>query len=325
MSLNIDELRNEVKRLENDGGGDFLENFVKMPEGEGAVVVRLLPPAPAGMFDRDKSSFYVATRIIRINNKTLHSPNVLVGNRWKGDCPITKYYNWLWRQVDKATSPDEAEKLKSTARSIKPIERYYYNAIVRTQYNSQTNREEHNVGPKILSVGKTLHKMILRAIIGDEGLGEEPLGDVSDATSGRDFKIIKTIKKSGSDEFPEYSQSKFLNASPLGDPDQVSEWMQNLHDLQALRVIKSNEEMKRELQVHLGVVEDNGDDFDPTEFQRPSERRPSVTVNETPAANTTTVESAPKAPAPEQENVVPDSDDDEPMADDAFLNELRSI
>ena len=48
--LDLNQIQEEHQRLKDqDGRGNFLENFVKMPEGKGSVTLRLLPPAAPGM------------------------------------------------------------------------------------------------------------------------------------------------------------------------------------------------------------------------------------------------------------------------------------
>lgn len=317
MSLDIAELRQESSRLKegaNVGGNDFLANFVKFPEGNGVVVLRLLGPATTGMFSRDKSPFYQATRIHRVNNKSIHCLKTLSGSKWGGDCPICDYYNWLWKESEKK-SPEEALRLQAQARAIKPIERYYYNCIVRKEHNEQTGVTLENVGPKILSVGKTLHKMIIRAIVGSEELQEPALGDVTDIKLGRDFKIIKTMRQSGKDSFPNYDTSKFLDPSPLGTPEQVKTWLEAVHDLVSLRSLHEAEELKLDLKKHLGLIpNDTGSGgFDPTEFMMAGADEEPVVRNYEAAAKSPAVTSAVA------------TDGSEPVMDDEFFNQLKNM
>lgn len=270
-ALNMSELFEESERLDAQGSNDYLDNFVRMPEKSGYVVVRLLPPAKG-------KKFYCATRTHKLNKKNVHCPRELVNRngakRWedtdsKQPCPICRYYSDLWRQSeeDNKTS-DQVKELQAEARKIKPIERYYYNCIVRQQFNKNGEKEE-NVGPKILSVGKTLHQRIVRAIVGDEGAGEKPLGDITDMKNGRDFKIVKRLKE-GKDAYPSYDDSKFLDPSVLGTKEQIELWLQNLHELSSLRLLKNMEEMKMELKKYLNLIPDEETGFDITEFQKPS-------------------------------------------------------
>lgn len=265
--LDLNELLVENQRLTDDGQSNFLDNFVQLPQKDGFLNIRLLPPAADGMFNRKKNIFVCKTRLHRVNNKSVHCPRELVntsrGARWQGECPICDRYNKLWEE-SKTKSPEEAERLQQMARAIKPYERFYYNCIVRSTVDPKTNETIKNVGPKILSVGKTLHAKIVQAIVGNPEADEEALGDVTDFKSGRDFKIIVKYVKSGNQMFPNYDASKFLDSSPLGDPDQIENWMKNLHDLTALRVIKSQEELLNDLMIHFGEKDDPAaTSFDP--------------------------------------------------------------
>lgn len=315
MSLDLNELQQEYERTKDDGRGNYLDNFVKMPDGNGHVTVRLMPPAKKGEFGKEKNPFFLATRIHRVNNKSVHCPKDLDNGRWQGKCPICDYYSWLWQESEKK-SPDEAERMQTQARSIKPIERYYYNVMVRQQFNEGTGEVEKNVGPKILSIGKTLHKRIIRAIVGDESIDEEPLGDVTDLKKGRDFKIIKTMRQSGKDSYPNYDSSKFLDPEPLGEPDEVKGWLGELHDIAALRVLKEADELKHELKVHLGLEQDSSSEFDPTEFQTATkEDAPSVT--EETASTAVTVEAKGKEASSE--------DNSKPLADEEFMKDIMNM
>jgi len=327
MGLDIQELIQENERLNTQPGAGFLNNFVKMPDGNGVVVVRLLPPAPKGTFNREKPPFYQSTRVHKLNGRNYQCLKQLEDKRWMGDCPVCRYYNWLWQESEKQ-APDLAEQTQNNARAIKPIERYYYNVLVRQQVNSN-GEVETNVGPKILSVGKTLHKRIITAIVGDKELNEDPLGDVTDLKTGRDFKIIKTMRQSGREAYPNYSDSKFLDVSPLGDPDQVKEWLANLHDLAALREngLLEYEPLKHQLKVHLGLEKDEDSEFDPTEFQggsatqedSGSEVEATVTVTTTTKAEEPAPEAAPEAKAE------PEVSESKPLSEDDFMAQIQGI
>ena len=138
-SLDMAELMGESERLSSEGGADFLSNFVRMPEGNGFVTVRLMPPAKG-------KKFYCATRTHKVHGKNIHCPRVLVGGtngnaRWmdedpKKPCVICKYYNELWKESERKEGKEKAD-LEKQARDIKPIERYYYNCIVRSQVNPE--------------------------------------------------------------------------------------------------------------------------------------------------------------------------------------------
>jgi hypothetical protein len=291
------ELQQENDRLTSSGNRNFLQNFVNMPKESGAVVVRLFPPAKQGAFNREKNHLYCLTRIHKVNGKSLHCLRVLTNDRWMGNCPVCEFYNKLWNDSKKMNQM-EAEKLQAQAREIKPIERYYYNVLVRQQLNEQTQEVEKNVGPKILSVGKTLHAMIIKAFTGNKELDEKPLGNVADPKAGRDFKIIKEIKKSSApgQSYPSYNSSKFLEPSPLGSMDEIGKWMGNLHDLAALKFLKPAEEMSHELAIHRGLIPSEGTSYNPTDFQKTSVAATVVSTEE---------------------------DGDASLSDDDFMSELR--
>ena len=113
MGLDLSKLRGENRRLKSPaGGGNFLDNFVRMPEGEyGVVTVRLLP-TPGAVHD-----LYCVTRTHKINDKNLHCPMELTENNsggfsWTGMCPICKHYSGLWKQSD-SMAPDDAAQVQA--------------------------------------------------------------------------------------------------------------------------------------------------------------------------------------------------------------------
>lgn len=314
MNLDLGSLQNEYKSIKSNeaSGGSFLENFVRMPEGKGSVTLRLLPPAPEGTFDRPKNPFYLVTALHRVNGKSIHDPREYVNGKWVGKNPIVDYIRHIWKESEQAP-PAERDRLQSLYRQLKPIERYYYNVIVRTE-TSEDGTVKHNVGPKILSVGKTVHEIILRGILGDKEMNQPRLGDVTDFKTGRDFKLVKTIRKSGDNTFPNYEASHFLDESPAGDPDDCKRWMSNLHDLVALRVLKSPEELEHELMVHLGLKQES--DFDASKYKSKSSDSSSVAVAE---------KAAPKAEKVQVVEEETTSSDDDDVADQDFLEELRKL
>lgn len=306
MTLDLGSLQSDYKGLKSAEGtsGSFLENFVRMPEGKGSVTLRFMPPAPAGAFDREKNPFYLTTALHRVNGKSLHDIREYVNGKWVGKNPIVEYIRKIWKQSEQA-APAERDRLQNLYRQLKPVERYYYNVIVRSE-TSGDGTVKNNVGPKILSVGKTVHEIILRGILGDKEMNQEQLGDVTHPQNGYDFKLVKTIRKSGDNSFPNYEASHFLEQSPAGDPDDWKRWMANLHDLSALRVLKTPEELENELKIHLGLKQETDDDFEQqTQVQEEKISVPSVEV-----------ESKDEAKVEEGE---------EEMADKDFLEELRKL
>ena len=310
--LDLQELQGETDRLASQEGSGFGKNFLKLPDGKCVVNIRLLPPAAKGKFDREKSSLFQRTRLHMINGKAFHCPRELQEDGWfKGPCPICEYYTLLWKQ-SKSKSPEEAKHDQTIARQIKAIERYYYNCIVRAETDPETGKTVENVGPKIYACGKTMHAKIITGIVGSQEEDEPGYGDVTDPVNGRDFKIIKGIKKSPDGTYPEYDKSKYMDVSPLGTPEQVEKWLEELHDLAALRVVKSYDDLLHQLRVHFGIEKDETIGFDVSEFNKGGTSKSTVTVQKNADAD---------------DDVSSDDDDtgvDTSVVEDDFMKDLES-
>ncbi len=309
MGIDLNAIRSEYQRIESAGQSNFLDNFVPMPEGEGSVVIRLLPPKGEARLP------FIATRTHKLNGKNIHCPCNLVNNKWQGNCSVCNYYRSLWKQSDTA-SDEEAKALQAEARSIKPMERYYWNAIVRTLTNKQ-GVVEHNVGPKIFSCGKQLQSKLLRAMTGDDIVGLEGLGDITDifGKEGRDLRVIKRLVKGGGDEkYPNYNESVFLNPSPAGNKIEVEQWLESMHDLNALRRLLSDEDLAREVRIHRGLEKDPETAYDQHEVEVEEEE---VVVKRPP---TTAQVQRPQA---KKNTFTPDFD--EAMTDEDLLDKLKRM
>ena len=285
-ALDMSDMLEEAERFGNDEEGaagnnkNFLEKFVIMPEKEGFIIVRLLPPAKG-------KKFYCATRTHRLiknekdktkGGRNFHCPRELVTGKggkkyWvdadpKDPCPICMYSRGVWSWVEAAGRESPEGKVHHAEYSrIKAIERYYYNCVVR-HYDKKGNLEKSE-GPKIFSIGKTLHERIVRAVVGDPKAGEKGLGDVSDLVNGRDFKVVKKLRPVTF--YPYYDESKFLDPSPLGDKEQVDEWLANLHDIASLRVLKPTSELDIALQKYTGAIPDDDTTFDMSKYRKKTE------------------------------------------------------
>lgn len=282
--LDLDDIQGEGTRLATKAGAqNFLDKYVPMPKvkpgGTGLVLLRILPPA-------NGKKLYQYTRLHTINGRSVHCPKPLIQGKWDKNtpCPICNYYNSLWAQIDKLEDSGQmelAEKLKQEARSIKPVERYYYNAIIR-KLTDDKGEVHLNVGPRIWSVGKTVHQMIVRAIVGDDT--EKGLGDITHPKNGYDFNLKIEMTSSGKDAFPNYNRSTFArDPSPLGTPEEVAKWVEGLHDLSTLRILKGLDHLKKELAIHRGLIPDdkqqfNVDEFD-AEFRGPASSTTATSVS----------------------------------------------
>lgn len=275
--IDIESIGRDLKRLQQQPQQDKRprsDKFVVYPEKEGVLLVRILPAAPG-------ARFYETVRTHYVNGKTLYCPMVFVGERWKGECPSCMKYNYFFEEAKRAKTKEEAETLRDRGRKFKPTEKNYYNCIVREEYDDN-NKLVYNVGPKVLSVGKKLQQRVLRAIFGDEVAREPRLGNVAHPMTGRDFKIVKRMAKSPDGEWANYDDSKFLDPSALGTPDQIHQWLGNMHDLKALvtDVAKSFDEIQAEVNEYLSKIlgnhgSGNDESFEPRSFA--SERAPERT------------------------------------------------
>jgi hypothetical protein len=333
--LNLAELNDEAERLESQGNQDFLKNFVRMPEKAGYVTVRLLPKAKG-------KNLFCSTRTHKLDDRNVHCTKTLTNGRWidadpKRPCVICKYYNDLWKDIEKlekAGRKKEAEEIKIQARAIKPVDRYYYNVIARSQLNRKTNAPEVDVGPLIYSCGKTMHQKIIRGIVGDPSMKKKGYGDVTNPKTGRDLCIRKRLKGEGKDAYPEYDESDFEDQTPLGNPDQIDKWINSLHDLDSLRVLKTVEEMEVMLEKYLDGEPAQEEQYDISKFRNKRKKAPSLEeqVNAATSTATTTVTAAPPKPTVTATPATPTPvvagtppPEDAAMTEQDFMEELRRM
>ena len=340
-TLNLEEMVSEDSRLNNEGGpsgGNYLEQYVPMPEVKpgqtGSVSIRILPPVSGG-------KLFQYNRTHKINNRSIHCPRPLInGGKWDSsvNCPICEYYSSLWRQIDKIEKQHgkecpEAQPLKEEARNLKPIERFYYNAVVRSMVVD--GKELKNAGPRILSVGKILHAMIIRAIVGNQGDPDSKLGNIADLKSGYDFIIRKTVTL-GSEGFPKYDSSGFArNPSPAGTPEEIGRWAETLHDLTKLRNPRDIDYLEKELAIHRGLVQDETESFDADSFDAKWKGKNSDEVQEVAKKSTTKVTVTVPEGVPSSKNKKVSEDvvekatetktEDMAIEDEEFLKELESM
>ena len=327
--IDINEIRQEAKRIGSEGNGgadsEYLQKFVKMPDRDGFVLMRFLPK-------KKGQRLYCITRIHTLTNpttnqkKTYHCLREPVdtdkGKQWRGDCIICKYYSDLW-QKSEGMSGKEQENMQNKARELKPVERYYYNVIVRSETDYKTKSTQTNVGPKIYSCGKQVHAKIVRAILGDEAAGEKELGDITHPTTGRDFRLVKKVVKSGNKEYPNYDFSKFEDQSPAGTPEELENWLNNLNDLSSLRKVKTQEELKHALRVHTGMIVEGDSSGELDEFYaKPSVQVAAKSAPESVVSGADSIREEVFSSKKAAKDVI---GEDESLADDDFLKQLDNI
>lgn len=218
------ETRNFLNRIRKTEGSypPPKDAFVRLDEG--CTRIRILPPMKDYSADEGESDNIYETRRQHYNtgNFATQCSKTLQGDRWVGNCPICDRYNELWsesRQHDMSGDTSRARQLQESARNIKPVERFYYNVIVRGQENK---------GPQIYAVPKSVHKQIIELMLGREGdYGEEPLGDITDPIEGLDLRVIKEQKG----PFPQYTVVPTHKPSPLGTNEQMRVWLNNMWSL----------------------------------------------------------------------------------------------
>lgn len=265
-ALNLDEIQGDASRLNtSETQENYLDQYIQIPDPKpGQTIefpVRILPP-------KKGAKLFQYTRLHLINGRKYQCPRPLVNGKWdyKTPCPICDYYNSLYRQKDKlekAGRKEEAKKLEDEAKSIKPIERYYYNAIARNMVDDKGKPVAPM--PKILSVGKVLHKLIVGAIVGGDGV--KKIGNVTDVKAGFDFEIVKAMRGSGKDAYPNYDRSNFVrDSTPAGTPEEIAKWVNALHDLTLNRKPTEFDVLDKQLAVHRGLIPDERDGFDVDAF-----------------------------------------------------------
>ena len=324
-SLDLQEMAGEDARLHKEGTGNFLEQFVPMPEvkpGQTAsIAVRILPPRPG-------AKLFQYNRTHKLNGRSIHCPRPLVNGKWDRNvpCPICEANSAVWKVIEKlkkAGKLDEAEKLKKAeADPLKAQERYYYNAIVRSMVAD--GKEVKNVGPRILSVGVILHRIIIRAITGVEGDPESKLGNITDLKNGWDF-IIRRSASSG-DGYVKYEGSGFSrNPSAAGTADEITKWAAALHDLTKLRNPKDLEYLEKELAIYKGLIQDDTDTaFDNEGFEAKWRKKAQDSADDLADSEgaVQVVVNAPRAAPVKMDAPAPKS---KTVEDDKFLDEIKAL
>jgi len=200
----------------------FPNGFLQLEHGVNKI--RLLPPVKGHPFFVARRQHYNLED--RKNSVVQCNKEKESGKDWKGNCPICDAWKALWKEAQAAEEKgnwQRANELSSQARQIKPVERYYYNAIARDRGTGQ---------PQILAVPKAIHQEIVRIVIGDEEQGEEGYGDISDVHTGRDIKIIKETL--GRSQWPRYTVMPVYKESVISESvEAANEFLTTLWNLEA--------------------------------------------------------------------------------------------
>ena len=240
MAIDLEAIRRKHEEISSGpGGGDtsFLDNFIQLQEGNN--VVRILPGKD------EETQFYAETKIHRIQGTDTKFRNVHCRKIHGEKCPLCDLYYSLWKTGEQA---DE-----ELARRIKGRARYYLNAV------------ERDTGKvKILSIGIMIFQKLLNTIL------DEDYGDITDLKDGHDFKIVKIMEG----QFPKYDQSQARpKPTEAGSKAEIAEWMDSLHDVQALvkredyeDVLKVAEEITPPSMSSKPYAETSGEEGSDSEF-----------------------------------------------------------
>lgn len=239
--INLDELKKKYEELSakqdktnNKDRGD--SPFLKLEAG--ANVIRILPPKEDGL------PFYTHTKIHTVKDskggfkywhcRTIHSE----------PCPLCDAYRELWERHNKVCKlkdhkPCDVPYGKGTM-TIKGKDRYYVNCV---------NRKDDTI--KIASFPDSLWIKVMSCILGNEKLGLEPLGDITDLQNGYDFNIIQTDLGG----YANYNQSVAKpRPTPAGATKlAIAGYMDSLLDLKAQVRLEDFTEMKKAADTILAV------------------------------------------------------------------------
>lgn len=195
--------------------------------------------------------FFLAARLHHLGSmasgRTFFCHKTIQDGKWVGTCLACKHYADFHEKGQPRCYKGSDSDFQNDLRSIKPIERFYYNCIVR-------GKEE--IGPKVLAVGKSVHQQILSSILGESGSPTfcRPLGDVSHPISGNDFAVVRSMKDAGGGgAFPIYT-GQFLPSSSLGTEEQIQEWLDARHDLSECVTLRPESEMLAALEEIFGYL-----------------------------------------------------------------------
>jgi hypothetical protein len=215
MAYDLNKLAETYKNLnkkakeKQEKSGDSI--YFKIEEGSNPV--RVLPSKD------DNFPFFVHSKLhgVNLNGQLRYYHCRKMHNE---PCPLCEAYYEMWKQ-HKAGNTKIAETFGKGNTSIKPKDRYYVNVI---------NRKDDSV--KVMALPEKLFRTLMSYMVGDEELGIEALGDITDVNNGYDFNVIATKQ----DKFLDYSQSRMkTKTSPAGQSaKQIEEFLSARHDLIAL-------------------------------------------------------------------------------------------
>ena len=221
MAIDFEAIRKKLNQL--SGNNSRKSSSWRPTEGEDATVRLLSFP------DNDGQPFQERWFYYNIGN----NPGLLAPYQFGKPDPIQELITKL--------RDDGSKESYELAKKLYPKMRCYAPVIV---------RGEEDKGVRVWAFGKMVYQSLLNIML------DEDYGDITDATEGRDVKVICT-KAPGrqwatTEVRPRGKQSKLATSN-----DQITEWTNNIPNLDDMYDLKSYEELEK-------IVNDwlNGDDFD---------------------------------------------------------------
>lgn len=164
---------------------------------EGRYEIRLLPRVPGlvNVADPNENKHYVVRKQHYFGDgRGYQCSKVFDGTRWIGHCPACQYWEGLWAAISKADKKGQrktADRLRTKAKNVKGMERYYYNVIV---FDTEAKQWR---GPFIWSVGVNIQRTLEAIQKGyPDSDGEYDGHELFDPEKG--YNLIVNRKKLGS-------------------------------------------------------------------------------------------------------------------------------
>ena len=193
----LDALVQRLKSVDTGGGG---QGFWSPPQGKS--VIRILPPVG------DMEFFF-----------QLVGKHYFPGGKWvtcssftsegAQPCPVCEIVDQLYKIGDKPS--------KALAKELGVRRQYWMNII---------DRDDEDAGPKIYTPGVQVFSEITNII------SDPDYGDITDQDTGRDV----TIDRAGKGLETKYKVLAKPHEKPLGDDDQMAEWLEKAKDLAFVEV-----------------------------------------------------------------------------------------
>ena len=217
MAIDLDAIRRKLNQL--SGGSSRRNSMWRPTEGEEATVRLMSFQDNGGQPFKERWFYY------NIGN----NPGLLTPHQFGKPDPIQNLINELRADPDNKGSYELAKKLYPKMRVYAPV-------IV---------RGEEDKGVRLWAFGKMVYQSLLNIML------DEDYGDITDATDGRDIKVICT-KAPGrqwatTEVRPRGKQSKLST-----DSKQAKQWLSEIPDLDEMYSCKSYDELEGIVNAWLG-------------------------------------------------------------------------